>query len=238
MSAAEIDAVAAICSRVSTGFARASSCSLTASIAFSMPFFRPIGLAPAATLRSPSRTRAWASTVAVVVPSPATSSVFLATSLTSSAPIFSYGSSSSISLAMETPSLVIVGAPHFFSRTTLRPFGPSVTLTASARVFIPRSRPRRASSSKAISLGILRESSRVESLCSAGPMPATDGTGPRRSCPAALQHLIEAVFLHTPPGASTYHSHPWSANQVLALDPSECKPALSCPAGRSGTSGP
>ena len=66
------------------------------------------------------------------MPSPATSSVFLATSLTSSAPIFSYGSSSSISLAMDTPSLVIVGAPHFFSRTTLRPLGPSVTLTASA----------------------------------------------------------------------------------------------------------
>jgi hypothetical protein len=44
---------------------------------------------------------------------------------------------------MDTPSLVIVGAPHFFSRTTLRPFGPSVTLTASARVFMPRSRPRR-----------------------------------------------------------------------------------------------
>ena len=89
-----------------------------------MPFFRLIGLAPAATLRRPSRTIAQASTVAVVVPSPATSSVFLATSLTSSAPIFSYGSSSSISLAMDTPSLVIVGAPHFFSSTTLRPFGP------------------------------------------------------------------------------------------------------------------
>jgi chaperonin GroEL len=47
------------------------------------------GAAPAATLRRPSRTRAWARTVAVVVPSPATSSVFFATSLTSSAPIFS-----------------------------------------------------------------------------------------------------------------------------------------------------
>ena len=52
-----------------------------------MPFFRVIGLAPAATLRRPSRTIAQASTVAVVVPSPATSSVFLATSLTSSAPM-------------------------------------------------------------------------------------------------------------------------------------------------------
>ena len=119
-----------------------------------MPRFRLIGLAPAATLRRPSRTIAHASTVAVVVPSPATSSVFLATSLTSSAPIFSYGSSSSISLAIETPSLVIVGAPHFFSSTTLRPLGPSVTRTASASLFMPASRPRRASASNAIILAM------------------------------------------------------------------------------------
>src|SRR3954447_22140716 len=51
---------------------------------------------------------------------------------------------------MLTPSLVMVGAPHFFSRTTLRPLGPRVTLTASASWFIPRSSPRRASSSKAM----------------------------------------------------------------------------------------
>src|SRR6476659_4437704 len=153
-SAAEIEAVAAICSLVSTSLAIPSSWAETASTAFSMPRLSSIGLAPAATLRRPSRTIAWASTVAVVVPSPATSSVFLATSLTSSAPIFSYGSSSSISLAMLTTSLVIVGAPHFFSSTTLRPLGPRVTLTASARLFIPRSRPRRASSSKAMILAI------------------------------------------------------------------------------------
>ena len=116
-----MEAVEAICSLVSTSLAMASSSAATFSTAVSMPRFRAIGLAPAATLRRPSRTRAWASTVAVVVPSPATSSVFLATSLTSSAPIFSYGSSSSISLAIETPSLVMVGAPHFFSSTTLRP---------------------------------------------------------------------------------------------------------------------
>ena len=102
-----------------------------------MPRLSDIGFAPAATLRRPSFTIAWASTVAVVVPSPATSSVFLATSLTSSAPIFSIGSSSSISLAIETPSFVIVGAPHFFSRTTLRPFGPSVILTAFASWSMP-----------------------------------------------------------------------------------------------------
>ena len=88
-SAAEMEAVCAICSRVSTSVAEASSSSETAWTAFSMPRLSAIGLAPAATLRRPSRTIAWAMTVAVVVPSPATSSVFLATSLTSSAPIFS-----------------------------------------------------------------------------------------------------------------------------------------------------
>src|SRR5450759_4847742 len=150
LSPAEMEAVAAICSLVSTSLEALDSSSQTASTAASMPFFRPIGLAPAATLRRPSRTSDWARMVAVVVPSPATSLVFFATSLTSSAPIFSYGSSSSISLAMLTPSLVMVGPPHFFSRTTLRPFGPSVTRTASASWFMPRSSPRRASSSNAI----------------------------------------------------------------------------------------
>src|SRR4029450_4356835 len=57
---------------------------------------------------------------------------------------------------MDTPSLVIVGAPHFFSSTTLRPLGPNVTFTASARLFRPRSRPRRASSSYAIVLAIAK----------------------------------------------------------------------------------
>ena len=138
-SAAEMVATWAIWSLESTSLARLLIESTAASTAASMPFFRLIGLAPAATLRRPSWTMAQASTVAVVVPSPATSSVFLATSLTSSAPIFSYGSSSSISLAIETPSLVMVGAPHFFSSTTLRPFGPSVTRTASASLFMPAS---------------------------------------------------------------------------------------------------
>ena len=112
-----------------------------------MPRLRAIGWAPAATLRMPSRTMAWARTVAVVVPSPAMSLVLVATSLASCAPRFSYGSSSSTSRAMVTPSLVMVGAPNFLSMTTLRPFGPIVTLTASASALTPRSRARRASSS-------------------------------------------------------------------------------------------
>src|SRR4051812_12927021 len=63
---------------------------------------------------------------------------------------------------MLTPSLVMVGAPHFFSSTTLRPLGPRVTLTASARVFMPRSSPRRASSLKAISFGMALSDSSLD----------------------------------------------------------------------------
>src|SRR5437762_347445 len=60
--------------------------------------------------------------------------------------MFSNGSSSSISLAIVTPSLVMVGGPNFLSRTTLRPLGPSVILTASASASMPRFSARRASS--------------------------------------------------------------------------------------------
>ena len=94
----------------------------------------------------PRWTIACASTVAVVVPSPATSLVLVATSLASWAPMFSHGSSSSTSLAIVTPSLVMVGAPHFLSRTTLWPLGPSVRDTVSASLFTPASSERRASS--------------------------------------------------------------------------------------------
>src|SRR4051794_36039528 len=52
--------------------------------------------------------------------------------------MFSRGSRSSISLATVTPSLVMIGAPNFFSITALRPLGPSVILTASANRLTPR----------------------------------------------------------------------------------------------------
>src|SRR3954454_12159977 len=130
--------------------------STTASTADSMPRLRPIGFAPAATFFRPSRTMACARTVAVVVPSPATSFVAVATSRTSCAPWFSKTSSTSISRAIVTPSLVIVGAPNFLSSTTYRPFGPSVTLTASARMSTPRWSERRASSLNFSSLCAIR----------------------------------------------------------------------------------
>ncbi len=119
--------------------------STTTATAFSMPRFRSIGFMPAATDFMPSLTIAWARTVAVVVPSPASSLVREATSRTICAPMFSNLSSSSISLATVTPSLVIRGAPNDLSRMTLRPFGPRVTRTASARRSTPFRRRLRAS---------------------------------------------------------------------------------------------
>src|ERR1041384_4524777 len=106
-----------------------------------------IGLAPAVTCFKPSRKIASANTVAVVVPSPATSLVLLATSRTICAPMFSHGSSNSISFVTVTPSLVMVGEPNFLSSTTFRPLGPSVTLTARLSFSTPRNSAFRASSS-------------------------------------------------------------------------------------------
>src|SRR5437763_1134661 len=114
------------------------SSSTTAVTARSTPRLRLIGSWPAATSFAPSVKRARASTVAVVVPSPATSEVFEATSFTICAPMFSNLSGSSISFATVTPSLVTVGAPHDFSSTTLRPRGPRGTVTASASTLTPR----------------------------------------------------------------------------------------------------
>ena len=130
--------------------------STTAAVtALSMPRLRSIGFMPAATAFKPSASMDWASTVAVVVPSPASSEVLLATSLTICAPMFSNLSLSSISLATETPSLVTVGAPNDLSSTTLRPFGPSVTFTALASVLTPASRRVRASSPNCTSFALI-----------------------------------------------------------------------------------
>jgi hypothetical protein len=88
-SCADSAATEAISSLDSISRAFSSSRSETAVTAWSMPRFRPEGAAPAATLRRPSLTIAWARTVAVVVPSPAMSLVLVATSLASWAPRFS-----------------------------------------------------------------------------------------------------------------------------------------------------
>jgi hypothetical protein len=75
----------------------------TANVDIAPPRFTSIGFMPAATALAPSLTIAWASTVAVVVPSPAKYDVFDAISFTSCAPMFSNLSSSSISFATVTP---------------------------------------------------------------------------------------------------------------------------------------
>jgi hypothetical protein len=58
-------------------------------------------------------------------------------------------------LATVTPSLVMRGAPKLFSITTLRPLGPSVTFTASARMSTPRSIFSRASEENFTSLAAI-----------------------------------------------------------------------------------
>ena len=82
-----------------------------------------------------------------------------ATSRTICAPMFSKRSVSSISLATVTPSLVMRGAPYDLSITTLRPFGPSVTLTALARISTPRNILSRASEENFTSLAAIWVSS-------------------------------------------------------------------------------
>src|ERR1700692_1498596 len=127
----------------------------TASTARSTPRLRAIGFIPAATALAPSLTMACARTVAVVVPSPAKSEDFDATSRTICAPMFSNLSSSSISFATVTPSLVMRGAPNDLSSTTLRPLGPSVTFTALLRISTPRSMRSRASTPNLTSLAAI-----------------------------------------------------------------------------------
>ena len=151
-------ATCAIASLLDTGMALFFKASTAVATAASIPRRIPIGFAPAVTFLIPSRTMDWVKTVAVVVPSPAISLVLEATSDTNLAPMFSKWSSSSISLAIVTPSLVINGEPNDFSRTTLRPLGPKVTLTVSAKISTPRTIAERASDENLISFAILTSS--------------------------------------------------------------------------------
>ncbi len=152
---AEIEPTCAISFEVEHGLLIFFSSSTTAMTALSMPRFRSIGFMPAATYFMPSVMIDCARTVAVVVPSPATSEVLDATSLTICAPMFSNLSLSSISFATDTPSLVIVGAPKLRSSTTLRPLGPSVTLTAFERTLTPLTILLRTPSPKRTSLAAM-----------------------------------------------------------------------------------
>src|SRR5215213_2495848 len=182
---AEMVPTCAISSLVVTFFDWPSRSLTTAATAMSTPRLRSIGFMPAATALAPSRTIAAARMVAVVVPSPAVSLVLLATSRTICAPMFSNLSESSISLATVTPSLVIRGAPKLFSSTTLRPLGPSVTLTASARIVTPLSILARASVENRTSLAAIAAVSLLRWL--------SGGLGRGG---ALLEHAHDVAFLH------------------------------------------
>ena len=135
-----LEAIVATCSirvRSLTGRDISLISATAAFTASSIPRLSSIGGIPAARSLIPSRTIARASTVAVVVPSPATSEVFCATSRISFAPRFSNLLSSSISLTTVTPSFVTSGAPKLLWIITLRPLGPSVTRAASATKVAP-----------------------------------------------------------------------------------------------------
>ena len=143
---ADIVATCSIAARSSTGSAKLTINSTKYLVAFSIPRFNKIGFAPAATFRIPCLTIEYAKTVAVVVPSPATSFVFAAAWRINNTPVFSMLSTNSICFAILTPSFIISGDPNLFSITTFRPFGPNVTATASVNIPIPFSNARLASS--------------------------------------------------------------------------------------------
>jgi len=120
-----------------TGRARSPHFSMRMLTVSVMPRRIATGLVPELTAFMPWFTSSWVMRDVVVVPSPALESLFPATSWISLAPMFMAGSSSSMSRAIVTPSFTISGAPYARSRTTFRPLGPSVTLTASATALIP-----------------------------------------------------------------------------------------------------
>ena len=117
-----INRTCAISSGVVTGFERFFSSLMTVSTAIMTPRRISTGLAPLLMVSKPSLAMARANTVAVVVPSPASSLVLLATSCTSLAPMFLYLSFRSILLATVTPSLVTFGLPQLCSMMTVRPW--------------------------------------------------------------------------------------------------------------------
>ncbi len=91
-SLAEMAATLARSSSLSTGCATVDRCSTIRATATSMPRLTRTGFPPEEIAFMPSRTIAWAMTVAVVVPSPTTSLVLTAASLSTCAPMFSNGS--------------------------------------------------------------------------------------------------------------------------------------------------
>ena len=86
---------------------------------------------------STSFINASARTVAVVVPSPASLTVFLAASFIKVAPMFSTGSNKTTDSATVTPSFVITGLPRASSYITHFPDAPKVYFTAFVSLSTP-----------------------------------------------------------------------------------------------------
>src|SRR5437016_2875883 len=151
--------------------------------------------------------------------------VFEATSRTICAPMFSNLSLSSISLATVTPSLVIRGAPKLLSMTTLRPLGPKVTFTASARMSTPRMIRSRASRLNFTSLAAIwlpfrkLEVDQVDALNARAREGKVSGDNPED---VAFLHddQIFAVDLH-------FGARPFSEQDLVAgLDVERCDLAV------------
>ena len=153
------------------GIADALRASTTTSTAWSMPRQRSTGFTPRSSAAMPFWIRPLASTIAVVVPSPATSLVCIETSRTTCAPMFSKRSKSSISLAMVTPSRDTIGVPIGRSTIAFMPRGPRVASTAAASLPTPRASARLASPSWMICFAMVAHSLPV----SAWRFPPLDG---------------------------------------------------------------
>src|SRR5438128_58706 len=117
---------------------------------------------------------------------------------------------------MVTPSLVMVGAPNFLSRTTLRPRGPRVTLTVSASALTPCSSRCRASSEKL----------RIFDMCLFYPF---SNDRPGRACRSV-------AVVSTPGGAEFVPSlGPHWVGLSLVVSPSPAAPWSRCRPRSAGT---
>src|SRR5947207_1198351 len=105
--------------------------------------------------------------------------------------MFSNLSSSSISFATVTPSLVMRGAPNDLSSTTLRPFGPRVTFTALARMSTPRSMRSRASTENLTSLAAIYIAPLMSWIAGGGELRSLLAGGGR-----LFENAHDVAFLH------------------------------------------
>mmetsp|Transcript_60042 Transcript_60042/g.110000 ORF Transcript_60042/g.110000 Transcript_60042/m.110000 type:complete len:251 (-) Transcript_60042:335-1087(-) len=142
---AEREAMFLYCSQVVTGIAILRIFSIKKAAALTRPRCTATELAPFSMNLMPALHIACVSTAAVVVPSPARSSVCEHACKRSLTPTSSSGLSTETLPAMETPSLMITGICFSSEITTFRPRGPRVTLTASATLSTPSKSAVRAS---------------------------------------------------------------------------------------------